>query len=475
MLRSPALRYIIPLTVAFAFMMEQLDSTIITTAIPDIAKSLGTSPLQMNVAITSYVLSLAVFIPVSGWFADRFGTRRVFVAALLIFTVASGLCGQAGSLPEMVAMRVLQGFGGAMMTPVGRLILLRAFPRSQLLTAMTYMTIPAVIGPTAGPLIGGFLTTYANWRWLFYVNIPPGLIGIALALRYVEDGRMSRPPRFDVTGFVLCGAGLAALQFALEAVGHPILPGSATVGLLAAAVVLLAGYGAYARRHKDPVLDLGLFKHRSFRISSLAGGVSRTGANAVPFMLPLMLQIGFGLSPIESGSLTFVMSLGALIVRPISGVMLRMWGFRLVLIGGAIFTAAVMAAFALVQASTPHWVIVALVTVYGLARGTQFITTNTLTYADMPAATLSRSTSLGGVIQQLTISFGVSIAAVLLAVVAGPERSPSVADFHLVFLIVAGITLLSAPGFLLLHRGDGANVAGKGAPAAARQAVKPAE
>ncbi len=472
-MRSRKLRYIIPLTVAFAFMMEQLDSTIITTAIPDIAKSLGTTPLMMSVAITSYVLSLAVFIPVSGWFADRFGTRRVFVAALLIFTVASGLCGLAVNLPEMVAMRVLQGFGGAMMTPVGRLILLRAFPRSQLLTAMTYVTIPAVIGPTAGPLIGGFLTTYANWRWLFYVNIPPGVLGIALALRYVDDARLSRPPRFDVVGFLLCGAGLAFLQFALEAVGHPVMPRSGTLGLLAAAVLLLLAYGVYARRHKDPVLDLGLFAHRTFRISSLSGGLSRTGANAVPFMLPLMLQIGFGLSPIESGSLTFVMSLGALIVRPVSLLMLRVWGFKRVLFAGAIFTSAVIAAFAFMRASTPHWLIVTHVMIFGIARGTQFITTNTLTYSDMPASTLSRSTSLGGVIQQLTISFGVSIAAVVLALVAGPGELPTVGDFHMAFLIVAGITLLSAPGFLLLHPGDGANVSGHARPG--RQALKPAE
>jgi EmrB/QacA subfamily drug resistance transporter len=459
--RSRKLRLIIPLTVAFAFMMEQLDSTIITTAIPDIARSLDATPLQMNLAITSYILSLAVFIPVSGWFADRFGARRVFVAALVIFSIASGLCGQAGSLRELVIMRMLQGFGGAMMTPVGRLILLRAFPRSQLMTAMTYMSIPAVIGPTAGPLIGGFLTTYANWRWLFYVNIPPGLLGIALALRYVEDGRLSLPPRFDVVGFLLCGAGLAALQFAIEAIGHPILPPGWTVALFAAAAILLAAYTIYARRRDDPAVDLTLFRNRSFRVSSLAGGLSRMGANAVPFMLPLMLQVALGMSPIESGSLTFVMSAVIVFMRPMTNEVLRLVGFRALLTANAVASAATIAAFALVGPSTPHWQIVALAILFGIGRSTQFMTTNTLTYADMPPAKLSRSTSLGGVIQQLTISFGVSVAAALLAIVAGPLVTPSLADFHRVFLLVAVITLFSAPWFLLLRREDGANVSGR--------------
>jgi MFS family permease len=360
----------------------------------------------------------------------------------------------------MVAMRVLQGFGGAMMTPVGRLILLRSFPRSQLVTAMTYMTVPAVLGPTLGPLLGGLLTTYAGWRWLFYVNVPVGLVGIALALRYVEDTKLARPPRFDMPGFLMCGAGLTLLQFALETVGHPIQLRLGTEMLFGAALLLLGAYGWYATWRADPALDLSLFRDRCFRVSTLAGGLSRIGANAVPFMLPLMLQIGFGLSPVASGSLTFVSSLGTLAVRPVSAAMLRIWGFRGVLIGNGIACAAIIGAFALVRADTPHALVFLHVLAFGVARSTQFMTTNTLTYADMPATKLSRGTSLGGVIQQLTISFGVSIAAALLSLAAGPEHLPSVADFHLVFLLVAGITLLSVPGFLLLHPEDGAHVSG---------------
>lgn len=458
--RSRKLRLLIPLTVAFAFLMEQLDSTIITTAIPDIARSLGVTPLQMNLAITSYILSLAVFIPVSGWIADRFGARRVFASALAIFTAASALCGLADTLPELLAMRVVQGFGGAMMTPVGRLILLRAFPRSQLVTAMTYMTVPAIIGPTVGPLLGGVLTTYASWRWLFYVNIPVGLLGIALALRYVDDVRVASPPPFDVPGFLLCGAGLALLQFALENVGQPALPPLGVAGLLGAAIGLLLLYGRHALRRPDPALDLGLFRIRTFRVSTLAGGLSRMGANAVPFMLPLMLQVGFGLTPVQSGSLTFVTSLGAIVVRPLSVLMLRALGFRTLLIGNAVVCAAVIAGFALIRADTPHQVIFLYVLLFGVVRSVQFMTTNTLTYADTPAHKLSSSTSLGGVVQQLTISFGVSVAAALLGVIAGPGRTPAAADFHLAFLLVACITLVSAPGFLWLKPQDGAHVSG---------------
>ena len=452
------LRLLIPLIVAFAFLMEQLDSTIITTAIPDMARELRVTPLAMNVAITSYILSLAVFIPVSSWFADRFGTRQVFAGALVIFTLGSALCGLSDNLPTLVAMRVLQGFGGAMMTPVGRLVLLRSFPRSELVTAMTYMMVPAVIGPTIGPLLGGFLTTYATWRWLFYVNIPVGVAGIALALRFFSDGRASEPPRFDMAGFLLVGAGLALLQFALENLGHPLLPRSGVALVALTGAACLALFAWHALRVGEPALDIRLFAIRTLRVSTLAGGVSRTGANAVPFMLPLMLQLGFGLTPLQSGSLTFVTALGTLAVRPASAGLLRLVGFRPLLIGNAVLAAIVIAAFALIGPATPHWLIIAQVLAFGIVRSTQFVTTNTLTYADTPAAKLSRSTSLGGVVQQLTVSLGVAMGATLLSAIAGPAVVPSVADFHLAFVIVALVMLASAPGFLLLRRDDGAHV-----------------
>ncbi len=457
-LRSRKLRLLIPLIVAVGFMMEQLDATIITTAIPDMARSLAVTPLQMNLAITSYILSLAVFIPISGWIADRYGSRRVFAAAMLIFTTGSMLCGLADNLPMLVATRVLQGFGGAMMTPVGRLVLIRAFPRSELVTAMTYMTVPAVIGPTIGPLLGGFLTTYATWRWIFYVNVPVGLLGFVLALRYVDDVRAAGLARFDYKGFILAGLSLALLQLALENVGHPMVGPAGIAALFGGSALLMTLYALYARHRSDPALDLSLFAIRTFRISTMAGGLSRIGVNALPFMLPLLFQIGFGLSPVQSGSLTFISSLGTLAVKPVSGSLLRMFGFRGLLIGNGVVCAAVIAAFALVQPSTPHWLVFLHVLVFGIVRSTQFMSTNTLTYADTPSSKLSRSTSLGGVIQQLTVSFGVSIGAALLGVIAGPGNLPNVREFHLAFLAVALVTLISSPGFLSLKPEDGAHV-----------------
>ena len=455
--RSPRLRILIPVIVAFAFLMEQLDSTIVTTAIPDMSRSLHVPPLQMNLAITSYILSLAVFIPISGWIADRFGTRRVFALALLLFTIASACCGVVHSLPELIVARVFQGFGGAMMTPVGRLILLQSFPRAELVTAMTYMTVPAIIGPTIGPILGGLLTTYANWRWIFYVNVPIGALGIALALRFVEDTRLKRPPPFDTRGFLLCGAGLALLQFAIENIGRPIVPRPWIAAFTVGGVMLLLCYGVHARRLTDPALDLTLFRIRTFRISTLSGGLSRLGVNGVPFMLPLMFQIGFGLSPVASGSLTFITSLGSPLLRLVSSRGLAKFGFRNLLIGNGIFCAFVIALFALTQPETPHWIVFIHVMVFGLARSTQFMTTNTLTYVDAPAAKLSRSTSLGGVVQQLTVSLGVSVSAAMLGAIAGPHL-PSVHDFHVAFLGVAALTLLSVPGFFSLRSTDGAHV-----------------
>ncbi len=459
--RDPRLRVLIPMIVSVAFLMEQLDSTIITTAIPDMARSLGTTPVRMNTAITAYVLALAVFIPVSGWFADRFGARRVFALALLVFTVGSALCGMAESLPMLVATRTLQGLGGAMMTPVGRLILLRSFPRSQFVTAMTYMTLPAIAGPVIGPLLGGVLTTYASWRWIFYVNLPFGLLGIVLAMRFVEDVSDDKPARFDVPGFLLVGGGVALLQVGLESLGRPVISLSEVIGVLGTGAVLLAVFAAHARRVPVAAVDLGLFRLRSFAVGTLAGGLCRVAMNAPPFLLPLMLQVGFGMSPVASGTLTFASSVGAIFVRVIAARLLRRFGFGVVLGGSAVAGSLVLAGFALLEPDTPRWLIGAYAFVFGLVRATQFMTSNTLSYADMPGAKLSRATSLGGILQQLTVSFGVSLSALLLGAVGQHGALLTPARFHEVFVLTALLPLLALPGFLLLRPEDGAQVSGR--------------
>jgi EmrB/QacA subfamily drug resistance transporter len=259
----------IPLMVAMAFLMEQLDSTIITTAVPDIARDLHVTPVQMSVAVAAYVLAVAVFIPVSGWFADRFGARNIFMSALAVFTLGSALCGLAQSFEMLVAMRILQGLGGAMMTPVGRLILLRSFPRSQLMAAMTYTTLPAIMGPVIGPLLGGILTSTLSWRWIFYVNLPFGFIGMLLAIRFIANSREIKVARFDFLGFLMVGGGLGLFQFGMENVSRSVVSAWTVAITIAAALGLLLGFGLYARRTPSPAVDLTLFRIPCFRVGTL--------------------------------------------------------------------------------------------------------------------------------------------------------------------------------------------------------------
>jgi EmrB/QacA subfamily drug resistance transporter len=445
--------------------MEGLDSTMIAVAIPDMAKGLGEAPLRLNLVIATYLLSLAVFIPVSGWIADRLGTRIVFCGAITIFALGSALCGAATSLPMMLVMRVLQGFGGAMMTPVGRLILLRSFPRSDLVSAMNWMTIPAMIGPTVGPIVGGFLTTYFSWRAIFYLNLPIGVAGVGLALWLMEDFRAPAPMRFDLSGFSIAGLGLALFELAIENVGRPMIPAPLGTVTLIAAFAILLFYVRHARRREDPILDLRLLRIRTFGIGTGVGSVCRMGLDAVPFMLPLLFQVGFGFSPLQSGLLSFSSSLGAMLVRTLSGQFLRWFGFRRLLVGTACLAAAVTAACGLLRADTPVWLIVLLVLMSGCIRSIQYLGLNTISYADVPAAVLSKSTSIGGVAQQLARGFGIAVGAALLALIAGP-RPLTTADFRLAFFLIALLPLASAFGFLRLSPLDGAEVSGHRRPQA---------
>ena len=457
---EPKLRLLIPLVVACALFMENLDSTIIATSIPQIARSLDESPLHLNLAVTSYLLSLAVFIPISGWVADRFGARNVFCGAIVMFTVGSALCGLSTSLTMLVATRILQGFGGAMMTPVGRLVLLRSFPKEALVQAMTYVTIPALIGPTMGPLIGGFLTTYASWRWIFYINIPIGLVGIFLAMRYIEDSKMPMPPRFDFTGFAICGMALASTELVLESAGRQLVPLWGEIALGTVAIAGMAIYRWHAQRTANPAVDLKIFRLRSFRLSVLAGGVCRMGLSAVPFLLPLQLQLGFGMTAMQSGAITFVSSLGAILMKSASPPILRHFGFRKLLIGNGVLVGFVIAGMAAFTAATPHALLYCYLLLFGFMRSVQFTCLNTLGYADVPPDMMSRGTSVSSVGQQLSMSFGVAIGATLLGLLVGENGTVTASEFRVVYPLVAILPTLGSLFFLQLLPTDGTQVSG---------------
>ncbi len=442
--------------------MQNVDGTVVATALPVMAKAFGVDPLHMNVALTAYLLSLAVFIPVSGWVADRFGTQTVFRAAIAVFTIGSVLCGQATSLWELVGARILQGIGGAMMVPVGRLVLLRSVAKSELVAAMAWLTVPALIGPVVGPPLGGFLVTYANWRWIFYINIPIGMLGIVLVTRFVEDVREPTPKRLDVAGLLLSGIGLSCLLFGLETLGRGVLsPPIAGAAVVVGAIGLL-GYWLHARRVADPLLDISLMRIPTFAVSVVGGSLFRVGVGAVPFLLPLMLQLGFGRSAAQSGLITFAGSLGAIGMKPATQFILRWFGFRMTLLWNGAFSALLLGACAAFSPVWPLLPIYAVLIIGGFLRSLQFTAYNTIAYADISRMRMSAATSLYATIQQVSLTLGITIGAAALeaSTLLSYRASPAIGDFAMAFLAVSAIALAAAPLSLFLPRDAGSELSG---------------
>src|SRR5277367_6030124 len=337
---------IVPLIVATALFMENMDSTVISTSLPAIALDIGTSPLTLKLAVTSYLLSLAICIPASGWTADRFGGRNVFCIAIGVFIAGSIGCALSQNLEEFVLARIVQGMGGAMMTPVGRLIMVRSIDKKALLNAMSLLTMPALIGPICGPPLGGFITTYASWHWIFLINVPIGLLGIVMAMRYIANVRIENPDPFDYIGFILSGLGIAGLAFGLSVLGLEFLPASIVAALICVGAVSVVGYVIHARRTPAPILDLSLLKLPTFRVSIYGGFLFRLGIGALPFLLPLLLQIGFHLTPFQSGLITFTSALGSMFMKAAVASVLRRFGYRNVLLYNCLISAAFLAACA---------------------------------------------------------------------------------------------------------------------------------
>ena len=457
------------LIVACALFMQNLDGTVVATALPVMARAFGSDPLHMNVALTSYLLSLAVFIPVSGWMADRYGAKTVFASAIAVFTVGSVLCGLSDGLATLVAARIVQGVGGAMMVPVGRLVLLRSVAKSELVAAMAWLTVPALIGPVVGPPLGGFLVTYASWRWIFYVNVPIGVLGMALVWRFVPDVREPSPGRLDGVGLALSGLALACLMSAAETAGRGMLAPGYVAGLAAAGAAAAWGYWWHARRVAAPLLDLGLLRIPTFMASVGAGSLSRVGVGAIPFLLPLMLQLGFGLSPLQSGLVTFASAVGAIAMKPAAQYALRVFGFRRTLGWNGAVAAVLLGVMGLFRPGWPLPLVYGVLVAGGFLRSLQFTAFNTIAYADVPRARMSAATSLYSTLQQLSLTLGITVGAAALELARGVSGAavPVLGDFSVAFGVVAVFSLVASPLSFRLASDAGAELSGQRVAAAA--------
>lgn len=467
---TPGRQIAIAGVVACAFLMQGVDTTLLTIAIPTIAPQLGVSAVVMHFAITAYLLSLAVFMPISGWFADRFGPRRVFQAAMVVFVLGSALSGLSPSLGVMVLARFLQGFGGAMMTPVGRLILLRAFGKGRTLDAMMWLTIPVLIGPLLGPLLGAVIVQSFDWRLIFFVNAPVCLITIALARWLIPPDTGERVKvGFDWGGFALAGIALTLFQLGVEHLGHPLL-GSEWVTLIffASALTVFHLYRRHARRHDAPALDLALFRIPAFRIGVIGGGIGRVGLNSLAFLLPLVFQIGLGMSPIKAGLLSSTAALGAFAAKSILKKIVATWGYATTIAGVGVLGAAMIAGFALLHPGLSAWIVVPYVILAGATRTIYFNSVNALTYSEVPPEELSRSVATAGVFQQLAMGLGISLSAAILSLVSGEGHVLEMADFSKVFVIMGLIPILSLPFFAWLR-----NVTASGSGPTQRKGPKP--
>jgi EmrB/QacA subfamily drug resistance transporter len=442
--------------------MENLDATIVNTAVPTMSADLGVAPLSLKSVLTSYTLSLAVFIPISGWMADRFGTRRVFGLATLMFLLGSVFCGLSSNIPMLVASRILQGSGGAMMTPVGRLVLVRSFPRSQMIATLNYVLLPALVGPLVGPFLGGLIVHWFHWRTIFFINVPFAILGLALVPRHMPDFRDEAAPPLDRVGFLLFGAGTALLSYVLEVFGEHRLSGLSIGALLGLSAALLAAYGVHACRARAPLLDLALFRLRTFRVAVVGGFVTRLTVGGMPFLLPLLYQIGLGFPAWKAGLLTMPQAAAAMAMRTLNRPLLARFGHKRVLLANTLLLGLNLAAFTRIGPGSPPALIVVLSFVQGFLASLQFTSTNSLVYAEVEDRRASGAGSISSTAQQMALSFGVAAASLLAAWFLGAsERSDPgrmIAAIHETFWTLAGVTIVAATLFAPLHPDDGRSI-----------------
>jgi EmrB/QacA subfamily drug resistance transporter len=453
---------LLPWLVAVAFFMQALDTTILNTAVPAIAKALAITPLSMKAVLASYTLSLAVFIPISGWMADRLGTRRVFSSAIGIFTLGSLLCGLCNNIHLLVACRVLQGFGGAMMVPVGRLTLVRTFAKSELIRAMSFVAIPGLIGPMLGPVAGGLIVGYLNWRAIFFLNVPVGLLGLYVVYRHLPDYWEMETHPLDFIGLVLFGSGIGLLSYVLEIFGEHTLGWPSIAGLLVISAILLAAYGLRATRTPFPLLRLSLFGIRTFRAAVGGSFFTRLGIGGIPFLFPLLYQVGLGFTPVQSGFLMVPQAFAAMSLKITMPRILRYFGYRRVLVSNTIIIGVLILLFATIGNRTPVWLIVTQLFIYGFFTSLQYTSMNTLAYADVNAEQASSASTIASTSQQMAISFGVAVSSLATAFFV-PDRFHTTAPemiqgIHRAFLALGGWTIISTLIFRELKGEDGDSV-----------------
>jgi EmrB/QacA subfamily drug resistance transporter len=453
---------LLPWLVAVGFFMESLDTTILNTAVPAIAHALNVPPLSMKAVLASYTLSLAVFIPISGWMANRFGTRRVFASAIGIFTLGSFLCGLSNNIHLLVACRILQGCGGAMMLPVGRITMVRSFAKSELINAMSFVAIPGLVGPMLGPVIGGAIIGYFHWSVIFFVNIPIGLVGLYMVYRHLPNYREKRNFPLDIIGLVLFGSGIALLSYVLEVFGETTLSGREMLGLLAISAALLAAYGLHTKRTAHPLLRLKLLVIRTFRVAVSGNLFTRLGIGGIPFLLPLLYQVGLGFSPIQSGLLIMPQAFAAMSLKLTMPLILKKFGYRTVLVANTLMLGVMIMLFATINLETPVWLIVMMAFIYGFLTSLQYTSMNTLAYADVGEHEASGASTIASTVQQLAVSFGIATAS-LAAALFIPDRLHATAPqmihgVHLALLCLAVLTIASTIVFVRLKPQDGAAV-----------------
>ncbi len=454
-----------PIAIASALFMEFIDSTALSTALPTLARAFHADPIHLKLALTSYLLALAVMVPAGGWIADRYGARRVFLSAMGVFLLGSVLCGFSHSLPQLVAARIIQGTGGAMMVPVGRLIIVGSTPKARLVSAMAWFTTPALVGPLIGPPLAGFVLGIADWPWIFFINVPVGLLGMVAVAKLAPNMQRPDPGRFDTRGFVLSSIAISALVVVAETAGVGLLPLWIELGL---GVVLIASGAAFlwhSARAPRPILDLSLLKHQTYRASLLGGTLVRLGVGATPFLLPLLLQVAIGWSPVKAGLVTIAGGLGALSARTMTRKVIARFGFRTVLLWSGVGAALVAAIPGVFTAATPPVLMFATLFVSGIVRSTQFISANTIAYADVPNEEITRASTLASVVQQVGLSLGVSFGALMLAITRGGSGALTPARFTLPFLMIGASTLLAQTVYVGLKRDAGSEISGRKATA----------